>query len=287
MKLLFCLLCFFFILAGCSVKPGNISDKKKILVTILPEKSFIEKIAGTGFDITVLVPQGANPAVYSLLPSQMIDIAKASVWFRMGFVGFELSSFERIKKVHPEMNIVDLSAGLDIISQFSPFDPSIRTGYDPHIWLSPENVKTMASQIMKELIRLNPSGEKMYTSGYQRFLEEIRATNDSINTILKDKKGKKFISFHPSLSYFARDYGLVQLSLEEGGKEPAPAHLLKLVETARQEGIRTIYIQSDFDKELARTFASETGGNIVQIWPLNPDWSKNLISIAQSLCENP
>ena len=82
--------------AACSpAKPGS-SGKKKILVTILPEKSFIEKIAGNDFDVTVLVPQGANPTTYSLLPSQLVEISLSSLWFRMGYIGFELSSADRI-----------------------------------------------------------------------------------------------------------------------------------------------------------------------------------------------
>jgi zinc transport system substrate-binding protein len=285
MKPLLCILIFIF--GECSFKPGNTSGKQKILVTILPEKSFIEKVAGNDFDIIVLVPQGANPSAYSLLPSQMVDISRASTWFRMGYVGFELSSGDRIKEVNPEMKIIDLSSGLDIISVRSLQNQASGAGNDPHTWLSPENVKMMAFQITKELVLINPSKEKEYMSALQRFLDEIRATHDSINILLKDKKGKKFITYHPSLSYFARDYGLIQYSLEEEGKEPSPAHMTLLTETAKKEGIKTIYIQSDFDKELARTFADEIGGKIVQIWPLNPAWSENLISIARALNENP
>jgi zinc transport system substrate-binding protein len=275
-----------FIFGGCSFKTGDITGKQKILVTILPEKTFIEKIAGNDFDITVLVPPGANPSVYSLLPSQMVEITRASVWFRMGYVGFELSSGDRIKEVNKKMKIVDLSSGLDIISQRSTHNPAAMAGNDPHTWLSPENVKIMSSHITKELVLINPSKGKEYFSSLQRFQEEIRATEDSLKCLLKDKRGKKFICYHPSLSYFARDNGLIQLSLEEGGKEPSPAHLTTLLETARKEGIKTIYIQSDYDKELASTFAGEIGGRIVRIWPLNPAWSENMISIARALNEN-
>jgi zinc transport system substrate-binding protein len=279
--------CVIFIFGGCSFKTVNTKGKQIILVTILPEKTIIEKIAGNDFELTVLVPPGANPSVYSLLPSQMVEIARASHWFRMGYVGFELSSGERIKEVNPEMKVIDLSSGLDIISRKSIQTPEIAVGHDPHTWLSPDNVKKMASQIAKELVLINPSKEQEYMEALQRFRDEIRTTDDSLKSLLKDKRGKKFITYHPSLTYFARDYGLIQLSLEEGGKEPSPAHLTTLLETARQQGIKTIYIQSEYDKELAGTFAKEMGGKVVQIRPLNPAWSENMISIARALKENP
>jgi len=275
------------LLVGCIPKKQPPAGNSRILVTILPEKSFIEKIAGNDFEVTILVPQGANPATYSLLPSQLVEISKSSHWFRMGYVGFELSSADRILSIQPDLKVVDLSSGLDIIAQRSLQKPEIITGQDPHIWLSPGNVRIMARRILEELVQINPEKNEVYTAGYQQFVKETEVVHDSIRSLLKDGQGKAFITFHPSLSYFARDYGLVQYSMEEGGKEPSPAHLARLAETAREKGIRTVYIQSEDDREIAATFAREIGGKVVQIWPLNPSWGENLLSIARELSVNP
>jgi len=274
-------------LTACFPKSQPSSGKKQILVTILPEKSFIEKIAGNDFKVTLLVPPGANPATYSLLPAQMVEISKSTLWFRMGYVGFELSTADRITSIRPELTVVDLSEGLDIISKKSMTRPDVIIGHDPHTWLSPANVKTMAGRMLEELVRLNPVKKEAYTAGYQQFLTEIKAVDDSIRNLLQDHQGKPFITFHPSLSYFARDYCLVQYAMEEGGKEPSPAHLASLAEIARAKNIRTIYIQSEFDQETASAFAREIEGKVVQIWPLNPSWGENMISMARALSENP
>ncbi|MFA5534063.1 MAG: zinc ABC transporter substrate-binding protein, partial [Mariniphaga sp.] len=98
-----------------------------------------------------------------------------------------------------------------------------------------------------------------------------------------DYAGRQFIMFHPSLSYFAREYNLVQHSLEPGGKEPTPQRMAELTELARKENILVIYIQSDLDKEQARVFAEEIDGEIVEMWPLNPAWAENLMEITQML----
>ena len=274
-------------LTACLPKSQPSSGKKQILVTILPEKSFIEKIAGNDFEVTLLVPPGANPATYSLLPAQMVEISKSTLWFRMGYVGFELSTADRITTIRPELSVVDLSEGLDIISKKSLTRPDVITGHDPHTWLSATNVKIMAGRMLEELVRLNPVKKEAYTVAYQQFMNEIKAVDDSIRNILQDQQGKPFITFHPSLSYFARDYGLVQYAMEEGGKEPSPAHLASLAEIARVKNIRTIYIQSEFDQETANAFAREIEGKVIQIWPLNPSWSENMISMARALSENP
>lgn len=261
-------------------------EKPVVLVSILPQKYFVEKIAGEDFTVSVLIPHGANPTTYTLLPAQMAEISKAEVWFRIGHVGFELSWGNRITEANPAMSVADLSEGLDLV-QAAPGIPSGRgTGTDPHTWMSPTNVRQMAGRILEELVRIHPRKKEVYTARYQDFLEEISRTDVAVREILKASQGKKVITFHPSLTYFARDYGLVQLSVEEGGKEPTPAHLAWLVETAQNEGIRVIYIQSEFDMELAAVFAREIDGKVIQIWPLNPAWSENLVSIARQISEN-
>jgi zinc transport system substrate-binding protein len=270
------------LVAGCSNPGWKIPEKPNILVSILPQKTFIRKISGDDFNVSVLLPPGASPAAFSILPSQMAIISTSSAWFRIGYIGFELSWSGKIMETNPGMKVIDLSEGLDIISAH----PAGKTGIDPHTWLSPENVRKMALHIRNELIMINPGKVEQYNDGYRQFLKEIDQTQEEIETILHEFRGRKLVSFHPSLSYFARDFGLIQLSLEQGGKEPTPAHLASIVETAKAEGIRVIFIQSEFDMEQARAFAEETGCRIVQVEPLNPDWSSNMITMAHLIREN-
>jgi ABC-type Zn uptake system ZnuABC Zn-binding protein ZnuA len=76
--------------------------------------------------------------------------------------------------------------------------------------------------------------------------------------------------YHPALSYFARDYGLHQISIEEGGKEPSPAHLKELIDLCKAEDVRVIFVQPEFDKRNAETIAQQTGTKVVRINPLSP-----------------
>ncbi len=274
------------VLAGCTPPVNRQTGKPVVLVSILPQKTFVEKIGGDDFLISVLIPHGANPTTYSLLPAQMEEISSAGVWFRMGYVGFERSWGERIRETNPGMKIVDLSEKLELVKEEIPGKGGNDTGTDPHTWLSPANVRTMANRILQELILLNPEKKDEYTLRFREFEKEIDHTDNEIRKTLENSTGKTIITYHPSLTYFARDYGLVQLSIERGGKEPAPAHLAKLASAARAGGIGVIYIQSEFDRELAGVFAGEINGRIIQIWPLNPDWSRNLTEIASLIASN-
>lgn len=275
--------------AGCvQKKPGVVNEAKNITVTILPQKTFVEKIAGNDFTVSVLIPPGTSPAAYSLLPSQMAEIAQSAIWFRMGYIAFELSWKDKIIAANTTMKVVDLSEGLDLIAggKTTEGEKTILTGVDPHIWLSPTLVKQMAAKILAEISAINPTQKEKYLANYSSFIAEIDSLDAEIKEKLAPFAGKKIISFHPSLSYFIRDYGLEQHSLESGGKEPTPQRMTELIDLARRENIKVIYIQGELDREHARVFAEETKGNVIQVHPLNPDWSGNLREMAQTIVNN-
>ncbi|MFW5821748.1 MAG: metal ABC transporter solute-binding protein, Zn/Mn family [Tangfeifania sp.] len=278
-----------FLFACNSKKSGNQDDGKPVItVSILPQKTFVEKIGGDDFKINVLVPPGASPAAYTLLPSQLKDIARSEVWFRIGYIGFEQSWQDKIKQANKEMEVVDLSEGLDLIygEEEQHGDHVHVGGVDPHIWMSPSLVKQMAKRILNHLAGLLPENSDKYQANYMKFVKEIDQLDIKIRNELKEFSGSEFITFHPSLSYFAREYGLVQHSLEMGGKEPTPQHLREVVDLAKENDINVIYIQTEFDRDHARVFAEEIDGEIVEIRPLDPQWAENLMEITHVFVDN-
>ena len=278
-------ICFF----SCNSKNNRNGDAEKQVVTvsILPQKTFVEKIAGDDFKVNLLLPPGASPAAFTLLPSQLKDITQSKVWFRVGYIGFEYSWKEKIENANRNMKIVDLSEGLDLIrSGQAPGEANSSRGINPHTWMSPPLVKQMARYIADELSVLNPGKKAVYNNNYLRFAEEIDQLDKKIRSDLKEYKGRSFIMFHPSLSYYAREYGLNEYALEPGGKQPTPQRMAEVVKLARKQGIGVIYIQSDLDREQARVFAEEIDGEIIEMWPLNPEWVDNLKEITAMLIRN-
>nr|WP_321487792.1 zinc ABC transporter substrate-binding protein [uncultured Draconibacterium sp.] len=259
-----------------------------VTVSILPQKTFVEKIAGDDFEVNLLIPTGSSPAAYTLLPSQLKDITRSAIWFRIGYIGFEHSWADKIEQANTKMKVVNISEGLDLIAdKMEQHGDHVHIdGVDPHVWLSPVMVKQMTKVILDELSALKPEKAEDYKANYMRFVKECDQLNIDIKNQLKDYAGRKFIVFHPSLSYYAREYGLDQYSLETGGKEPTPQQLRKVVDMAKAEGIEVVYIQSEFDREHARVFADEIGGKIIQVWPLNPEWEENLRTMTQILIDN-
>ena len=290
MKNIILILCVVALFLSCTSakKKSNKSGGNTNTVSILPQKTFVEKIAGDDFQVNVLIPRGSSPAAYTLLPSQLKEIGNSAIWFRIGYIGFEYSWKENIAQANTNMKVVDLSEGLDlIVEEHAQHGDHVHLeGVDPHVWLSPVLVKQMAKKILDELSILKPEKSTEYKGNYLKFVKEIDQLNIEIKTKMKEFEGRKIIVFHPSLSYYARDYGLELYSLETDGKEPTPQQMAKVVDLAKAENIKIIYIQSEFDRENARVFAEEIDGEIIQVRPLDPAWGENLKEMTQIFVDN-
>ena len=276
-----------FSVIGCTNKK-IVSEKQIISVSILPQKYFVEQIVEDFFEVNVLIPPGASPASYDPTPQQIADLEISIAYFKIGHIGFEKSWMDRITSVNPEMYLADLSKGVDLIrgADILHGDHSHEGGVDPHIWVSPKRVKIIVENIYKAAIEIDPVREKIYSDNYKSFLEKLDSLDTMIEQMLKEYKGRSFLIFHPALTYFAADYEIEQIPIELEGKEPAPGYLIELIDHGKEENIKVIFVQQQFDMDNARAIADELDGKVVQINPLDEDWIISVNHIVNSLVDS-
>lgn len=189
----------------------------------------------------------------------------------------------------PHIQIFDTSKDIDLIlgEAHDHGDHQHAGGVEPHIWNSTNNALIIARNTYKALCQLDKENEAYYLNRYDSLCQRIMHTDSIIRkTLQQPGTAQSFMIYHPALSYFARDYGLQQISIEEGGKEPSPAHLKDLVDLCRQEDVRIIFIQPEFDRRNAEIIARETGTGIVPINPLSYNWEAEMLTVAQALTDH-
>jgi zinc transport system substrate-binding protein len=267
-----------------SCQSGKIEKETNLIsVSILPQKYFIERIAGNDFKVNVLIPPGASPATYEPTPMQMKDVAKSIAYFRIGHIPFETVWLNNLVKGAGEIKVVDLSKGIELIKGIEKHGDHIHEGgIDPHIWSSLKSVKIISENLFQELVKLAPEKKEVYEKNYREFLSELDELDQSAEAALIHKKGMSFMIFHPALTYLARDYGLNQISVELDGKEPSPTHMKSLIEEARRLEIKQVFVQKQFNVENAKAIVAEIDGEVVLIDPLTEDWlneMKRIINI--------
>lgn len=280
----------------------NNDDKPVITVTIEPLRYFTEAIAGDNFSIISMVPKGSSPETYDPTPQQLVDLAKSKAYFRIGYIGFEQTWMDKLTDNAPHLQFFDTSRGIDLIYDSSHAHhhhgndeghthDSIQhdehqhaIGVEPHVWSSAYNAQIIAGNILNALCSIDKANEEIYVERYKNLCNQIEHTDSLICHMLSvPNADRAFMIYHPALSYFARDYGLHQISIEEDGKEPSPSHLKNLIDTCKKEKVRVIFVQPEFDRRNAEIIAKQTGTKVVPINPLSYDWEEEMLKIAREL----
>ena len=269
---------------------GEASDKPVVSVSILPQQYFMEQLAGELVEVNVMIPPGASPATYEPTVSQLGKLDRSAIYMRIGYIGFEQSWMDKISSVNPDMKIVDLSEGIEIIleddgkeEEKTDHHGHNHHGPDPHIWMSVINARIIAQNIHKELLLVFPHEKEQLQARFDNFLLSMDSLHRDITHSLEGIENRKFMIYHPALTYYAKDYSLEQFSLEIEGKTPSPAHLKEMIDLALYHQISKILIQSQFDRKNAEVLTRETGSDLIQFDPLDLQWSKQMRYIAEQL----
>ena len=272
-----------FILCACSSTTQK-SDKPTITVTLEPLRYFTEAIAGEHYDVVSMVPKGSSPESYDPTPQQLVALSRSEAYLRIGYIGFEQAWMKKLEANAPDMKVFDTSQGVDLIRGEGHWHGNHfhEGGVEPHIWNSTRNAIIIAENIYAALCELDATHQEEYKNRLDTLKETIRRTDENVRTFLENADST-FLIYHPALSYFARDYGLRQISIEEGGKEPSPAYLKHLIELCQQEKARVIFVQQEFDQRNAQLIADELGIEVVSINPLSYDWAEEMINVANAL----
>jgi len=236
----------------------------RIYTSFYPLYDFVKKIGKDKVDVSTVVPIGIEPHDFDPTPKQIIDLQKADLVFING-AGFE----KWIRKI-TNPNIVDLSKKISI--------EKIGANSNPHIWLDPLLVKSMASIIFNNLAALDPKNVVYYQANLNEFDSKLEELDSNIVNNLTNCPSKDFIAFHDAFGYFSKRYGLIQHSIN--GLSPEldmnPQRVSESIELAEKMGITTIFSEDNIEPRLAQTISEEIGGQVLILSPIEMISQKEL-----------
>jgi zinc transport system substrate-binding protein len=216
-----------------------------------------------------MVPPGASPHTYEVTPDQMTQLSNAGMYAKVGSpVEFELVWMDKLIEVNKSMLVVDCSRGVTLTESQDPDEP----GLDPHIWLSVKNAKMMVQNICDGLVQVDAANKDYYEDNCAAYLEELTQLDGDFEADLAGVTNRSFIIFHPSFTYFARDYNLTQIGVEQEGKEPDAAYLVRVIEEARELNIKVIFASPEYSTASAETIANEIDAR----WSSSTRWRRTL-----------
>ena len=265
------------------------ATKTRIFVTVPPQAFLAQKIGGEAVEVHTLVSKGQDPHTFEPTPRQAAALAGASLFFTVD-LPFEKQLVTKVAASNRKLRIVDSTQGIIRLplTEAHHHETSAKEAHsdneaDPHLWLAPDNLRIMADNMAVALFATMPERKESLQKNLVTLQKEISALDRRLATTLAPHRGKTFYVFHPAFGYFAKAYGLKQKAVEINGKSPTPRQLTALIRQAREDRVRTIFVQPQFDSKSADTVARAINGAVVPIDPLAQEILQNLATITAAI----
>ena len=276
------------LLQGCGSKD---SDKLKITVSLEPQRYFLEKIVGDKIEVSCLLAKGGNPESYEPSMNDMMTLEKSAAYLKMGNVGFEQVLADKLKQNNKTLNVYDVSKGIEPIygthdcceHHHHEGEHHHEGDIDPHTWTSIKNAKVITKNMYDVVIKVDAKNADYYKTNYDKLMASLDSLDNYASEKLASHKGVAFLVWHPSLSYFARDYGLEQITIGQIGKELSAKQLQEQIDNARNHKARVFFFQKEFDSQQASVVNNQIDATMITINPLSYDWETEIRRIVDAI----
>lgn len=248
--------------AGCgavTAGPGAVAGhpgQLSIVTAFYPFQFIAERVAGSHATVTTLTQPGAEPHDVELTPRQVGAVSTA-----------DLVVYERTFQAAVD-EAVDQSGAADVLDTASvvPLKPLTAAqpgngGLDPHVWLDPANMVTIADAVAKRLSALDAKHASTYAANAAALGSELHAVDQEYTAGLADCRRTEFITTHTAFGYLADRYGLTQVGITglSPDAEPSPARVAKVQAYAREHGVTTIFYETLVSPAIAQSIAGDLG----------------------------
>lgn len=264
------------IAAACG---GTTGGKPTLMVSIPPQKFVLERIAGDKWDVECMLEKATSAESYDPEMSQMMKLERCRAYFLIGNLGFERLVADKIGGGEGK-TLVNSAEGIMTIGGHSHHGAAEA---DPHVWMSVENMRLVARNMAAALSKIDEANKPVYQANLQRFDAEMKALADTLRRQLADSRGRAFVVWHPALTYFARDYGLRQISIEYEGKETPMSFVAEKTAEAEAHHASVFFMQKGLDSRQASSISDAVGLRRVEINPLSYDWVNEMKHIADEI----
>lgn len=262
----------------------NENGTMSVVVTLLPYKDFVERVGGDRIgEVTDIVPiQAGCGHDYEMTPNQMKVVSGAKLYMAVGAGHeFEEANLDKIREQNPDMTIVDTSEGISLLT-ISEGEEAGAT--NPHVWTSPRNVIIIVRNICTVLVKADPAGKSIYEANRDTFIVELSQLDNETRDALKPYSNRTFCIYHPAWSYFARDYNLAQLSIEEVEEQaPSPRRIQNVIDEAKALNLTVVYRSPADDPSSSETVTEGIGGHVVVINHMAEDYIDNIHNVTAEL----
>lgn len=269
-------------------------SKLQVVSSFYPLHEFSQNVGQEKADVKSLVPVGVEPHDWEPTIKDVQQMQKSDLIIING-IGFE-SWIDKLHEINYQGVIVDTSNGIIIknMNEESSIQEHVNESGDPHIWLNPAFAKIQVQNIANAFSNSDPENRQYFQENAANYIDKLDLLDSKIRNELSGCS-HDFIAFHHAFSYFADEYNLTQHTIIPSyapHTEPTAKTLENVINKAKQLNLKVIFTEETVDPKTAQVIASEIGGKILVLSPLEigddetyiSKMTENLNHLKEALC---
>jgi len=252
------------------------ADKLKVVTTIPDLADMTRQIGGDQVDVTSLATGVEDIHAVPMKPSFAVTLNRADAVVLLGleaehaFLPALLEAARNPKILRDTPGYIDCSIYITPLEVPLRIDRSLGDVHpmgNPHYNVDPVMGKEAARAIADGLSRLRPEHEADFKKNLAAFEAKLDAAIARWEREAAPLRGKKLVSYHPDLIYFAERFGMEPVGTIEirAGVDPTPGHIADLEERMRREKVDLVVRELHYPAGLAETVAQKTGAKLVEL----------------------
>lgn len=262
---------------SCSGHKSDSGKRQVLTVSQAPQKYLLKGIVGDLYDVNVLIPPNADAETFDPSMQTLTSVGESKLFFPVGLAGMEPAIVARIRSGFPSLKIVDTLDGVPLIR-----GTHAEGDADPHVFSSPRTLKVMARNMLTAMEQNDPQNVAIFRKNYTHLVAELDSLDMEASRYLKNAP-RAFAIWHPSLSYFARDYNLTQLTFEAEGKEASPSQFRHRLDDVIASDARVMIIEPTHGTERPATIARQSRLRTAEINLNTEDWPSQFRALVAAL----
>ena len=255
---------------GCANDPpASESGKLRVLAAFYPLAFVSEQVGGELVSVSNLTKSGAEPHDLELSPSQVGAMESAALVVYLD--GFQPAVDDAVDS----SNSLDVATVESLVEGAEADDEGEEAegdehGLDPHVWLDPARLATIASAVGERLAAVDQENADAYRTRAATLSRSLTALDGEFSKGLAVCARREIVTSHAAFGYLAQRYRLTQLGISglDPEAEPSPARLREVAAFVRQRKVTTIFFETLVSPKVARALAGETGATTAVLDPV-------------------
>ncbi|WP_431929746.1 metal ABC transporter substrate-binding protein [Nonomuraea jabiensis] len=251
--------------------------RPEVVAAFYPLQWLTEQVGGSDAHVTVLTAPGVEPHDLELSIQQVTELQKAALTVY-------------IKGVQPAVDdAVDADKSFDAATAVTTLPASgheegeeehgHEVSYDPHLWLDPARLATVATKLGERLAAADPAHAQAYKDRAAKTASALGTLDQEFAKGLSTCRTRSLVTAHEAFGYLADRYKLKQVGITlDPETEPSPARISEVAKLAKAEGVTTIFTESLVSPKVAEVLANEVGAKTAVLDPLESRPSGDYLS---------